>query len=134
MFQFGYLLLVLLAALPLGRTLLNQQAGGSQVLFVHRLYRDLGYVAAAVLFLICLETALTISLQDYWFDELGQRYRYWLALGLRSGIFFTVVLSIGISNQAVDREHSRYSSALLDLAEIEGQRRGCGQQINNRAP
>ena len=46
--------------------------------------------------IICLETALTISLQDYWFDELGQRYRYWLALGLRSGIFVTVVLSVGI--------------------------------------
>ena len=96
MFQLGYLLVILLAALPLGRTFLNQQAGGSQVLFVHRLYRDLAYVAAAVLGIICLETALTISLQDYWFDELGQRYRYWLALGLRSGIFVTVVLSIGI--------------------------------------
>ncbi|MGY3484727.1 uncharacterized membrane protein (UPF0182 family) [Bradyrhizobium sp. USDA 4011] len=96
LFQFGYLLLVLLAALPLGRTLLSRQAGGSPAMFVHRLYRDLAFIAAAVLGLICLESVLTISLQDYWFEELGQRYRYWLALGLRSGLFVTVVLSVGI--------------------------------------
>jgi hypothetical protein len=31
-----------------------------------------------------------ISLQNYWFDELGQRYRYRLALGLRlqDGVFY----------------------------------------------
>ena len=90
------LLLILLAALPLGRTFLNQKAGGSPVVFVHRLYRDLAYIAAAVLGIVCFETALTISLQDYWFDELGQRYRYWLALGLRAGIFVTVLFSVGI--------------------------------------
>ena len=39
---------------------------------------------------------MTISLQDYWFDELGQRYRYWLALGLRAGIFVTVFFSVGL--------------------------------------
>ena len=59
------------------------------MVFLHRLYRDLAYIAAAVLAIICFETALTISLQNYWFGELGQRYRYWLALGLRLGIFFT---------------------------------------------
>src|ERR1035438_7840844 len=96
MFQFGYLLLILLAALPLGRTYLNGRGGGSPVLFVHRLYRDLAYIAAAVLWIVCFETALTISLQNYWFDELGQRYRYWLALGLRAGIFVAAFLSIGI--------------------------------------
>src|SRR5471032_1981753 len=96
MFQFGYLLLILLAALPLGRTFLNQKAGGSPVAFAHRLYRDLAYIAAAVLGIICFETAMTIALQNYWFDELGQRYRYWLALGLRAGIFVTVSLSVGI--------------------------------------
>ena len=96
MFQFGYLFLILLAALPLGRTLLQGSAGGSPVLFAHRLYRDLAYIAAAVLWIVCFETALTVSLQNYWFDELGQRYRYWLALGLRAGIFVTAFLSIGI--------------------------------------
>src|SRR5450432_2082933 len=96
MFQFGYLLLILLAALPLGRTFLNQKAGGSPVAFMHRLYRDLAYIAAAVLGIVCFESAMTISLQNYWFDELGQRYRYWLALGIRAGIFVTVLFSVGI--------------------------------------
>jgi uncharacterized protein len=95
MFLLGYVLLILLAAIPLGRTLLNER-GGPAVVFLHRLYRDLAYIAAAVLVVICFETALTISLQNYWFDELGQRYRYWLALGLRFGIFVTVLGSVGI--------------------------------------
>ena len=96
MFQFGYLLLILLAALPLGRTFLNQKPGGSPVAFAHRLYRDLAYIAAAVLGIVCFEMAMTISLQNYWFDELGQRYRYWLVLGLRAGIFVTVLFSVGL--------------------------------------
>jgi len=96
MFQFGYLFLILLAALPLGRSLLNGRGGGSPVVFVHRLYRDLAYIAAAVLGIICFEAAMTISLQNYWFDELGQRYRYWLALGLRAAIFAGVLFCVGI--------------------------------------
>jgi len=96
MFLLGYVVLILLAALPLGRTLLNERGGGSAVVFLHRLYRDLAYIAAAVLVIICFETALNVSLQNYWFDELGQRYRYWLALGLRLGIFVTVLVSAGI--------------------------------------
>ena len=94
MFLFGYVLLVLLAALPLGRTVLTQR-GGSPVAFLHRLYRDLAYIAAAVLGIIFFETVLTISLQNYWFDELGQRYRYWLALGLRLGIFLAILIFVG---------------------------------------
>src|SRR5271165_3295936 len=95
MFLFGYVLLVLLAALTLGRTILTQR-GGSPLVLAHRLYRDLAYIAAAAFDIICFETALTISLQNYWFEELGQRYRYWLALGLCLGIFFTVLVSVGI--------------------------------------
>src|ERR1035437_1873063 len=95
MFQFAYLFLILLAALPLGRTFLRQR-GGSPVVFLHRLYRDLAYIAVAVIGIICFETALTISLQNYWFEELSQPYRYWLALGLRSAIFVTVLCSVGI--------------------------------------
>jgi len=68
----------------------------ASVALLHRLYRDLAYIAAAVLAIICFETALTISLQIYWFGELGQRYRYWLALGLRLGIFITLLLSVGV--------------------------------------
>ncbi len=96
MFQFSYLFLILLAALPLGRTFLSGAGGGSPVVFVHRLYRDLAYIAAAVLGIFCFEAAMTVSLQNYWFDELGQRYRYWLALGLSAGIFVTVLCSVGI--------------------------------------
>ncbi|HLX15001.1 MAG TPA: UPF0182 family protein [Bradyrhizobium sp.] len=96
MFQFGYLVLIFFAAFPLGRTFLSQRAGVSPVVFAHRLYRDLAYIAAAVLGVICLEAALNVSLQDFWFDELGQRYRYWLALGLRVGIFTTVLVSVGL--------------------------------------
>ena len=96
MFQFSYLFLILLAALPLGRTFLSGAGGGSPVAFVHRLYRDLACLAAAVLGIFCFEAAMTVSLQNYWFDELGQRYRYWLALGLSAGIFVTVLCSVGI--------------------------------------
>jgi len=96
MFLTAYLVLVLLAALPLARTFLTGRAGRPPMVFLHRLYRDLAYLAAAVLAIICFETALNISLQNYWFGELGQRYRYWLALGLRLGIFFTVLVSVGI--------------------------------------
>src|SRR5271169_750037 len=96
MFLTVYLVLVLLAALPLARTFLTGRGGRPPVMFLHRLYRDLAYLAAAVLAIICFEAALNISLQNYWFEELGQRYRYWLALGLRLGIFFTVLVSVGV--------------------------------------
>ena len=96
MFLTGYVLLVLVAALPLSRTFLTERGSSLPVVFLHRLYRDLAYIAAAVLAIICFEATLTISLQNYWFGELGQRYRYWLALGLRLAIFFTVLVSVGV--------------------------------------
>ena len=96
MFLFGYVVLILLAAVPLGRTFLTGRGSGSPTVFLHRLYRDLAYIAVAVLGIICFEAVFTISLQNYWFDELGQRYRYWLALGLRLGIFAIVLFSVGI--------------------------------------
>ena len=95
MFLTTYVALVLVAALPLARTLLTGKAGRSGVMFLHRLYRDFAYIAAAVLAIICFERAWTMSLQNYWFGELGQRYRYWLALGLRTGIFLTLLVSVG---------------------------------------
>jgi uncharacterized membrane protein (UPF0182 family) len=95
MFLTAYVALVLLAALPLARTLLSGTGSRSGVMFLHRLYRDLAYIAAAVLVIICFETALKISLQNYWFSELEQRYRYWLALGLRTGIFLVVFITVG---------------------------------------
>ena len=96
MFLTVYVALVLFAAFPLARTLLMWEGRRASVALLHRLYRDLAYIAAAVLAIICFETALTISLQIYWFGELGQRYRYWLALGLRLGIFITLLLSVGV--------------------------------------
>lgn len=96
MFHLGYVLLVLLASVPLIRTLLKGRDGGAPLIFLHRIYRDSAYLAAAALAIICFEMALNISLQNYWFGELGQRYHYWLALGLRLGIFFTVLVSVGI--------------------------------------
>ena len=81
---------------PLARTLLMWEGRRASVALLHRLYRDLAYIAAAVLAIICFETALTISLQIYWFGELGQHYCYWLALGLRLGIFITLLLSVGV--------------------------------------
>jgi hypothetical protein len=95
MFLSAYVALVFLAALPLARTLLTGRGGRSGVIFLHRLYRDLAYIAAAVVAIIGFEMALTISLQNYWFSELGQRYRYWLALGIRTGIFLALLISVG---------------------------------------
>ena len=96
MFLTAYVALILLAAFPLVRTLLTSGRAAPPVAWLHRLYRDLGYVAAAVLMIICFETALTISLQNYWFGELGQAYRYWLALGLRLAVFLTILILLGI--------------------------------------
>jgi hypothetical protein len=96
MFLTAYIVLILSAVFPLARTFLTGRGGHPPVVFLRRLYRDLAYLAAAVLAIFCFEMALNISLQNYWFGELGQRYRYWLALGLRLGIFFTVLVSVGI--------------------------------------
>jgi uncharacterized membrane protein (UPF0182 family) len=95
MFLASYVLLVFLAAVPLARTFLNERGSSPSVALLHRLYRDLAYIAAAGLCIACFETVLTIALETYWFEELGQRYRYWLSLGLRLGIFFTVLVTVG---------------------------------------
>src|SRR6516162_7187089 len=47
MFLTAYVALVIFAALPLARTLLTGRSGRSGVIFLHRLYRDLAYIAAA---------------------------------------------------------------------------------------
>ena len=86
MFEVAYLFVLALAALPLAYTLL-QQGGGNHVAFVHRLYRDAAYILAAVLGIVCLEAALGISLENYWFEELGQSHRFWLSIEYRVGIF-----------------------------------------------
>jgi uncharacterized membrane protein (UPF0182 family) len=95
MFSTSYLLIALVAAIPLARTFLSTQ-GGNQIAFLHRLYRDAAYVLAAVLGVICFESALRISLENYWFTELGQEHRYWLSLEYRLGIFLVVFVSVGL--------------------------------------
>lgn len=95
MFEIIYLFVIVLAALPLARTLMLG-AGGKHIAFVHRLYRDAAYILAAVLGIIVFEVALRISLENYWFQELGQSHRYWLSLEYRVAIFFVVSLLIGL--------------------------------------
>ena len=93
MFSLAYLLAALLAAVPLGFTLLQAQAG--KTISLHRIYSDLLRIGAVILGIIVLEIAFRIALQNYWFGELGQQYRYWLALGLRTGIFAAVFVAAG---------------------------------------
>jgi uncharacterized membrane protein (UPF0182 family) len=63
--------------------------------FLHRLYRDFAAIAAAVVAIIGFEMALNVSLQNYWFGELGQTYRYWFALGHCVAIFCAVLVLAG---------------------------------------
>ena len=95
MFQLGYLLILALAVLPLAGTLL-QDARDDRVAFVHRLYRDAAYALAAVLAIACLETALRISFESYWFAELGQSHRFWLSIEYCVEIFLVILLLIGL--------------------------------------
>jgi uncharacterized protein len=96
MFVLGYLILVAIAAVPLVRTLLRYRGGPASLAMLHRFYRDLAYIAAAVLAIIVLETTFRISLESYWFAEVGQQYRFWFALGLQAAIFATVLVFGGL--------------------------------------
>jgi Uncharacterised protein family (UPF0182) len=95
MFEIAYLLIVALAALPLARSLLLG-ASGDHIAFVHRLYRDAAYMAIAILAVFCLEAALRISLENYWFAELGQSHRFWLSIEYRVGIFLVILCLVGL--------------------------------------
>ena len=95
MFEVLYLFVLVWATLPLVRTLM-QGRGGDHIAFVHRLYRDAAYILVAGLGIIVFEAALGISLENYWFEELGQSHRYWLSLEYRVAIFLVVLLSVGV--------------------------------------
>ncbi len=95
MFEVLYLFVLVWAALPLIRTLMQGQ-GGDHIVFVHRLYRDAAYMLAALLGIIVFEAALGISLENYWFEELGQSHRYWLSLEYRVAIFLVALLTVGL--------------------------------------
>ena len=96
MFALSYVIVVLASALPLALTVLRERGNPPSLAFIHRVYRDLAYVAAAVFAIIVFETIFTIALQNYWFVELGQQYRYWFALSLRVAIFATVLIFGGL--------------------------------------
>jgi uncharacterized membrane protein (UPF0182 family) len=96
MFALTYLTVVLLAALPLMRTILLQRGNPPSVAFIHRVYRDLAYIAIAIVAILGFEALFKIALQNYWFSELGQQYRYWFSLGLRVSIFATVFIVGGL--------------------------------------
>ena len=95
MFEVIYLFIIVCAGFPLARTLM-QGAGGNHIAFVHRLYRDAAYILAAALGIVLFEAALDISLENYWFEELGQSHRYWLSLEYRMAIFVVVSLLVGL--------------------------------------
>jgi uncharacterized protein len=95
MFEVTYLFVLAVAALPLALTLL-QGDRSNRIAFVHRLYRDGAYILAAILAIICLEAALSVFLEDYWFAELGQSHRFWLSIEYRVGIFLVILLLVGL--------------------------------------
>ena len=94
MFAIAYLSLVVLAALPLAGSLLRRSAG--EAISVHRLYRHAAYIVIAILAVICFDAALRISLENYWFAELGQSHRFWLSLEYRVGIFLAILFLVGL--------------------------------------
>ena len=96
MFLVSYVILVLVALAPLAKSLSRRQSGAPSLADLHRIYRDLVYVAAAVLAVIAFETALRVSLNYYWFAELGQQYRYWFMLGLQVAIFIAILVICGL--------------------------------------
>jgi len=96
MFGLVYLILLLVAATPLAATVLRHRGDKPSARLARRLYRDLAYLALAILAIVAFETILRISLERYWFSELGQSSRFWLALGLQSAIFAAVLVFGGL--------------------------------------
>ena len=101
MFGLGYLILLLVASIPLATTVLRHRGDPPSLALVHRVYRDLAYIALAALAILAFETIMRIALERYWFAELGQSDRFWLALGLQ-GAIFAVVLVFGGTFVAVN--------------------------------
>ena len=93
MFQVAYLFVLALAALPLAVTLLQGRKS-------HRICppplsrRRLHSGSHSRNHLP--RRALSISLEDLWFAELGQRYRFWLSIEYRVEIFLAILLLVGL--------------------------------------
>jgi hypothetical protein len=94
MFALAYLIAIVIAGLPLAITLLQGRDGAAIPL--PRICRDLLYLVCVIIGIVITEVIFRISLQNYWFGELGQQYRYWLALGLRTGIFAAIFAAVGL--------------------------------------
>jgi hypothetical protein len=92
MFGLGYLILLLVAAIPLATTVLRHRGDPRSAALAHRFYRDLAYIALAALAILAFETTMRVALERYWFAELGQSERFWLALGLQGAIFAAVLV------------------------------------------
>jgi len=86
MFTIGYLVIVALALTLVARG--PWLSSPSPVRFARGLFP----VVAIVLGIACLEAALRISLEYYWFAELGKTDRFVLALKYRSAIFIAIFL------------------------------------------
>ena len=94
MFGLVYLIALLVASIPLARTLVSHRGDPPSAELARRVYRDLAYIALTGLAIVAFETTLRIALENYWFAELGQSDRFWFALGLQAAIF-AVVLVVG---------------------------------------
>ncbi len=92
MFGLGYLILLLVASIPLATTVLRHRGDPPSAALGRRVYRDLAYIALAALAIVAFETTMGIALELYWFAELGQLDRFWLAFGLQSAIFAAVLV------------------------------------------
>jgi uncharacterized protein len=101
MFGLAYLILLLVASIPLALTVLRHRGDPPSAALIRRVYRDLAYIALAGLAIVAFETTMGIALERYWFAELGQSDRFWLALGLQ-GAIFAAVLVLGGSFVAIN--------------------------------
>jgi uncharacterized protein len=89
MFTIGYVLAVVVALIP--AALSYASTGHFPAIPVRRMV----LLAAIVLGIVCFEAALRISLEYYWFSELGKTSRFLLALRYRAAIFFAVAILVG---------------------------------------
>ncbi|HLK23998.1 MAG TPA: UPF0182 family protein, partial [Caulobacteraceae bacterium] len=87
MFGLAYLVLLLVASIPLALTVLRNRGQRPSAALARRLYRDLAYIGLGVVAIIVFETATRLALEGYWFAELGQERRFWLAFGLEVAVF-----------------------------------------------
>ncbi len=116
MFTIGYLVVVALALI------LVAQSYGSSSASPTRFARGAFIIAAIIVVIVCLEVALRISLEYYWFTELGKTDRFLLALKYRAAIFVAVFLLaawfVGSNLQALCRSLQPFNVAASWIAAL----------------